>query len=75
MIDHFSALGLSIMEVSIFVNYDMPNKHKMHPLTYGVDVLTRTINLIGYRGSLLLFGISGTLFVIVVLVADFFCVL
>jgi hypothetical protein len=72
MIAHFSRLGLSIMEVPISVNYDVPNKHKKHPLTHGVGVLTRLINLIGYRRPLLLFGVPGTLCVIVGLVAGFY---
>jgi glycosyltransferase involved in cell wall biosynthesis len=65
MIAHFSTVGLSIMEVPISVNYDVPNKHKKHPLTHGVGVLTRLVNLIGYRRPLLLFGIPGILFIII----------
>ena len=72
MIAHFSALGLPIMEVPISVNYDVPNKHKKHPLTHGVGVLARLVNLIGYRRPLLLFGIPGTFCVIVGLVAGFY---
>ena len=72
MIAHFSALGLSIMEVPISVNYDVPNKHKKHPLTHGVGVLTRLVNLIGYRRPLLLFGIPGTLFVIIGIMTGFY---
>jgi glycosyltransferase involved in cell wall biosynthesis len=69
MIAHFSAMGLPIMEVPITVNYDVPNKHKKHPLTHGVGVLTRLINLIGYRRPLLLFGLSGACIVILGLVS------
>jgi glycosyltransferase involved in cell wall biosynthesis len=72
MIAHFSALGLSIMEVPISVNYEVPNKHKKHPLTHGVSVLTRLINLIGYRRPLLLFGVLGTFLVIVGLSTVFY---
>jgi glycosyltransferase involved in cell wall biosynthesis len=72
MIAHFSALGLTIMEVPISVNYDVPNKHKKHPLTHGVGVLTRLINLIGYRRPLLMFGFPGTLCVIIGLIAGFY---
>ena len=72
MIAHFSQIGLSIMEVPISVNYDVPNKHKKHPLTHGVGVLTRLVNLIGYRRPLLLFGVPGTLCIIVGLVAGFY---
>ena len=60
------------MEVPISVNYDVPNKHKKHPLTHGVGVLTRLVNLIGYRRPLLLFGIPGAVCVIVGLTAGFY---
>jgi len=72
MISHFSKLGFSIREVPISVIYDVPHKHKKHPLTHGAGVLTRLINLIGYRRPLLLFGVSGTLCIIVGLVAGFY---
>jgi glycosyltransferase involved in cell wall biosynthesis len=71
MIAHFSAVGLPIMEVPISVNYDVPNKHKKHPLTHGMGVLTRLINLIAYKRPLLLFGILGASFVIIGLLAGF----
>ena len=38
MIAHFSTKGLPILEVPISVNYDVPHKHKKHPLTHGVGV-------------------------------------
>jgi len=59
MIDHFSAMGLPIMEVPISVNYDVPHKHKKHPVTHGVGVFTRVINLIIYRRPMLMFGLPG----------------
>jgi len=59
MINHFSKLGLIIQEVPISVKYDVPNKHKKNPVSHGVGVLTRLVNLIGYRRPLLLFGIPG----------------
>ena len=59
MIDHFSAMGLPIMEVPISVNYDVPHKHKKHPITHGVGVFTRVINLIIYRRPMLMFGLPG----------------
>jgi len=65
MIAHFSALGLPIMEVPISVSYDVPNKHKKHPVTHGVGVLTRLINLITYQRPLLMFGLPGLIFVII----------
>jgi hypothetical protein len=72
MINHFSALGLTIMEVPISVIYDVPKNQKKNPVTHGVGVLTRLINLISYKRPLLLFGVSGTFFVIVGLVAGFY---
>jgi len=71
MIAHFSAMGLPIMEVPISVNYDVPNKHKKHPLTHGMGVLTRLINLIAYKRPLLLFGILGASFVIIGLLTGY----
>ncbi len=70
MIAHFSAIGLSIMEVPISVNYDVPNKHKKHPVTHGVGVLNRLVNLIGYRRPLLAFGIPGLLLIIGGMIAE-----
>jgi glycosyltransferase involved in cell wall biosynthesis len=65
MIAHFSAMGLPIKEVPITVNYEVPHKHKKNPVTHGVGVLTRVINLIAYQRPLLMFGFSGVIFVIV----------
>jgi glycosyltransferase involved in cell wall biosynthesis len=72
MITHFSSMGLRIMEVPISANYDVPNKHKKHPLTHGVGVLTRLVNMIGYKRPLLLFGVSGTFIVFVGIVTGFY---
>jgi glycosyltransferase involved in cell wall biosynthesis len=72
MISHFSHIGLSIMEVPISVNYDVPNKHKKHPVSHGVGVLARLVNLIGYKRPLLLFGVPGTLSIIVGMLAGFY---
>jgi len=69
MISHFSAMGLPIMEVPITVKYDVPNKHKKNPVSHGVGVLTRVIDLIFYRRPLLMFGIPGLFFVIIGLLA------
>ena len=63
MIDHFSAMGLPIMEVPISVNYDVPHKHKKHPVTHGVGVFTRLINLILYRRPMVMFGLPGIFFI------------
>jgi glycosyltransferase involved in cell wall biosynthesis len=70
MISHFSAIGLSIMEVPISVNYDVPTKHKKHPVTHGVGVLARLVNLIGYRRPLLAFGIPGSLLVMAGMITE-----
>lgn len=69
MIAHFSTLGLPIKEVPITVNYDVPHKHKKNPVTHGVGVLTRLIDLILYRRPLLMFGIPGLFFVFIGLMA------
>jgi glycosyltransferase involved in cell wall biosynthesis len=69
MIAHFSAMGLPIMEVPITVNYDVPHKHKKNPVTHGVGVLTRLVDLIFYRRPLLMFGLPGLFFIIVGLLA------
>ena len=65
MIAHFSALGLPITEVPITVNYDVPHKHKKHPLTHGLGVLSRLIDLITRKRPLLMFGLPGFFLVIV----------
>jgi glycosyltransferase involved in cell wall biosynthesis len=64
MIAHFSAIGLPIMEVPITVNYDVPHKHKKHPLSHGFGVLSRLIELITRKRPLLMFGLPGFIFVI-----------
>jgi glycosyltransferase involved in cell wall biosynthesis len=69
MIAHFSALGLPIMEVPITVNYNVPNKHKKNPVTHGVGVLSRVIDMIFYRRPLIMFGIPGLVFVAIGLLA------
>ncbi len=65
MIAHFSELGLPITEVPITVNYDVPNKHKKHPLTHGLGVLSRLIDLITRKRPLLMFGLPGICFVVI----------
>ncbi len=62
MIAHFAPLGLAMTEVPISVNYDVPNKHKLNPVSHGFGVLARIVGLIGYRQPLLTFGIPGVLF-------------
>jgi len=69
MIAHFSSKGLKITEVPISVNYDVPHKHKKHPVTHGIGVFTRLVNLIVYERPMLMFGIPGGCFVIIGLIA------
>lgn len=72
MIAHFSKLGLPILEVPISVRYDVPHKSKKHPFTHGIGVLTRLIDLIGYKRPLLLFGLPGMLCIIMGIMASFY---
>jgi len=47
-------------EMPISANYDVPNKHKKHPLSYGISVLNGFVGTAGYRRPLLL-GVPGLL--------------
>jgi hypothetical protein len=71
MIAHFSKLGLPIMEVPITVNYDVPHKHKMNPVSHGVGVFARLISMIAYQRPLFLFGIIGLIFILISLFTGF----
>ncbi|AHF81411.1 glycosyltransferase family 2 protein [Thermococcus paralvinellae] len=57
MIHQLSEKNLRITEVPINVRYDVPNKHKKHPIAHGVGVLAKIVGLIGYKRPLLLFGV------------------
>ncbi|MFA5294508.1 MAG: glycosyltransferase family 2 protein [Methanoregulaceae archaeon] len=59
MITHFLQNGLLITEVPITVKYDVPNRHKKHPLSHGLDILSHIIGVVGYRRPLISFGIPG----------------
>ncbi|NJE12865.1 glycosyltransferase family 2 protein [Thermococcus sp. LS2] len=61
MIARLSEKGLRIREVPINVRYDVPNKHKKHPIAHGVGVLAKIVGLIGYKRPLLLFGVLSLL--------------
>jgi glycosyltransferase involved in cell wall biosynthesis len=61
MIAHFAPLDLVMTEVPISVTYDVPNKHKLNPVSHGFGVLARIVGVIGYRRPLLSFGIPGVL--------------
>jgi glycosyltransferase involved in cell wall biosynthesis len=69
MINHFAANGLVFREVPINVLYEVPNKHKKNPVTHGMGVMSRLVNLIGYRRPLLAFGIPGFIVLLTGLVA------
>jgi len=60
MIAHFAPLDLRITEVPISVTYDVPHKHKKNPVSHGFGVLTKIMELIGYRRPLLIFGVPGS---------------
>ncbi|QYZ79854.1 glycosyltransferase family 2 protein [Methanofollis formosanus] len=63
MIAHFASRGLVITEVPISVRYDVPNQHKMNPLSHGFGVLATIVGLIGYKRPLFSFGIPGLLLI------------
>jgi len=70
MINHFASIGLNIIEVPISITYDVPNKHKMHPVLHGLGVMSRLVNLISYRRPLLTFGIPGLVLTMVGLITE-----
>jgi len=70
MIAHFSERGLVMVEVPISVRYEVPNKHKMNPVTHGFSVLAGIINLISYRRPLLAFGIPGFIMIVAGLISE-----
>lgn len=72
MIAHFVSRGLVISEAPITVRYEVPHKHKKNPVTHGMGVLGRVINLISYRKPLLAFGIPGSILFIMGLFTGFF---
>lgn len=61
MIVHFSQRGLKMLEVPISVRYNVPNAHKQKPLKHGLNLFNRIITVIGYRRPLILFGIPGSI--------------
>ena len=61
MIAQLSEKGIRIVEVPINVRYDVPKKHKKHPIAHGVGVLAKIVSLIGYKRPLLLFGVLSLL--------------
>ena len=59
MIAHFAEKQMSITEVPISIEYNVPNGHKKSPIPHGLGVLSSTIGHIGYRRPMTLFGIPG----------------
>jgi glycosyltransferase involved in cell wall biosynthesis len=70
MIAHFIANGLVLKEVPIDVLYEVPHKHKKHPVTHGMGVLSRLINVISYKRPLLAFGIPGLFMIVFGLISE-----
>ena len=74
MITHFLQQGLTITEVPITVKYDVPNRHKKHPLSHGLDILSHIIGVVGYRRPLISFGIPGFILALIGMGASLFTV-
>jgi len=70
MITYFASIGLTILEASITVRYEVPHKHKKNPVTHGLGVLARIINLISYKRPLLAFGIPGFIMIVAGLISE-----
>ncbi len=71
MITHFASLSMKIAEVPISVTYEVPHKHKKHPVSHGLDVLTNIVGAIGYKRPILLFGFPGISMTIIGLTVGF----
>jgi glycosyltransferase involved in cell wall biosynthesis len=70
MIAHFAERELVMVEVPITVRYEVPNKHKMNPMTHGLTVLAGIINLISYRRPLIAFGMPGFFMIVAGFLAE-----
>ena len=57
--------NLSIVEVPINVRYDIEDTSTQNPVTHGVLVLYKIIQMISYRRPLPIFGIPGIILVII----------
>ena len=62
MIHYFSDKGLRIAEVPVTVRYDVPHKHKSHPVSHGWSLISNIMGFIGYRRPLVSFGLLGLVF-------------
>lgn len=61
MINKAADNEMRIAEVPVRVRYDVPNPHKKNPLSHGISVLGRVVEVMGYRRPLLTFGVLGLL--------------
>lgn len=68
MIAQFLQEGLVITEIPIIVSYDVPNKHKKHPISHGMDIIGHLIEVLVYKRPLLFFGIPGIALVLACLI-------
>jgi glycosyltransferase involved in cell wall biosynthesis len=59
MICNFAERGLRVREIPITAIYDVPNKHKKHPVTHGLSVMGRIINMVTKNRPLLIIGVPG----------------
>jgi len=59
MIVHFASRGLTIKEVPIDVRYDVPKKHKKHPITMGLGLMDHLVTLVGLKRPLMFIGVPG----------------
>ncbi|WP_220681538.1 glycosyltransferase family 2 protein [Methanofollis formosanus] len=59
MIASLAEKGSRIREVPVSVKYDVPNKHKKHPLTHGFGVLNNIVRNIGFKHPVITFGSFG----------------
>lgn len=59
MIATLAENGVRIREVPVSVKYDVPNKHKKHPVTHGLSVLSTIIRNISFKHPVMTFGSFG----------------
>lgn len=72
MICNFAEKGLRVREVPITAIYDVPNKHKKHPVTHGLSVMGRIINTVSKNRPLLMIGVPGFIIACIGLILGFF---
>ncbi len=74
MIVHFASRGLKIKEVPISVSYDVPHKHKKHPVTMGFGLMNHVITLVSLKRPLMYIGVPGVTVGILGLMLGFACI-